>query len=385
MPVVTGDRLIERAEALLPAIAARALEAERQRRIPQETIEDIRAAGLNRVMRACRWGGFGLDFDVFFEISWRLASACGSTGWVYSQSAVQNWQIGLASPAAQADYYSCPDTFSCSAFNPRGAKVEQADGGWMVSGRWQYSSGCYHADWALLGAVLPGVDGPALLLIPRKDFQIDDTWHVSGLRATGSNDVFIDRPVFVPGHRYISPTTRLQPGHANYRRGAYGMPPPSLAPWAIVAPSIGMAQGALNAYEATTRTRRAAFGGQAMSDMAGPQFRISEASAKLDTARALARADIGEAITRGTVGDEPSAEDRVRFRRNHAYIVDLCYDATMLIARGAGAGSLFETNPIQRFMRDAHAGAMQIAVNWDEQAESYGRVRMGLSPSGLMW
>ena len=119
--------------------------------------------------------------------------------------------------------------------------------------------------------------------------------------------------------------------------------------------------------------------------MAGPQMRVSAAAAALDAALALARQDIRELIRRGGAGDEFSVEDRVRFRRDHAYVVNLAYDATMMIARASGAGSLFEANPIQRFMRDVHAGSMQLIANWDEQAESYGRVKMGLEPNGQMW
>jgi len=148
---------------------------------------------------------------------------------------------------------------------------------------------------------------------------------------------------------------------------------------------IGMAAGALKAFEQATRTRLAAFGGQKVAEMVGPQVRISEAAAKIDAAHALARGDIAEVIQRGGAREEFSVEDRVRYRRDHAFIVNLCYDATMMLARAAGAGSLFENSPIQRFMRDVHAGSMQVASSWDEQAESYGRVRMGFEPNSMMW
>jgi alkylation response protein AidB-like acyl-CoA dehydrogenase len=380
---VTIDDMVARTEAMLPAIAERALQTEHERRIPQETLDEIRAAGLNRVMQPVRWGGCGLEFDAFFEISWRLSSACGSTGWVYSVAAVQSWELGLAPEAAQEDVFGSGDVWSCSAFNPRGAKVEAAEGGWRLSGRWQYSSGCLHADWAMLGAIVPEFAGPVLLLVPRADFRIEDTWHVSGLRGTGSNDIVIDEPVFVPGHRYVPTAGNI--AAASNGCGSYGAPPPSITPWGLVTPVIGMAQGALNAYEQATRTRVASFSGREVAKMAGPQMRVSAAAAALDAARALARRDIREVIERGARGEAFSDEDRVRLRRDHAYVADLCYNATMMIARGAGASSLFETNPIQRFMRDVHAGSMQIVANWDEQAESYGRVRMGLEPNGQMW
>jgi 3-hydroxy-9,10-secoandrosta-1,3,5(10)-triene-9,17-dione monooxygenase len=381
----TIEQVIERTEALLPAIAERALQTERDRRIPQETIDEIQAAKLNRILHPNRYGGFGLDYDAFFEVSWRLSSACGSTGWVYSVASVHHWQVGLAPERAQEEYFAAGDVWSCSAFNPRGANVEPLDGGWKVSGRWQYSSGCLHADWGLLGAIVPEFPAPVLLLVPRSDFIIEDTWHVSGLRGTASNDIVINEPVFVPGHRYVPLTGPDPEAVAAHGRGSYGAPVPSLIPWTLATPVIGMAQGALDAFEQATRTRVSSFAGQPVAKMVGPQIRISRAAAALDAVRALARQDIREVIERGGQGDPFSDEDRVRFRRDHAYAVELAYDATMMLARASGASSLFDTNPIQRFMRDAHAGAMQLIANWDEQAEAYGRVRMGLEPNSQMW
>lgn len=382
---MTIDEMVGRADALLPAIADRALQTERDRSIPQETLDEIQAAGLNRILHPPRFGGFGFDYDAFFEISWRLSSACGSTGWVYSVASVHHWQVGLAPEAAQEEYFARGDVWSCSAFNPRGAKVEPVDGGWKVAGRWQYSSGCLHADWALLGAFVPGSPAPVLLLVPRTEFRIEDTWHVSGLKGTGSNDIVIDEPVFVPGHRYIALAGCDPAAAAATGRGSYGAPMPSLIPWSLVTPVIGMAQGMLNAYEQATRTRVAAFSGQEVAKMVGPQLRVSQAAAALDTARSVSRANIREVIERGGRGETFSDEDRVRLRRDHAYVASLCYDATMMIARAGGASSLFETNPMQRFMRDVHAGSMQLVANWDEQAEAYGRVRMGMEPNSQMW
>jgi 3-hydroxy-9,10-secoandrosta-1,3,5(10)-triene-9,17-dione monooxygenase len=383
--VDTGE-LIGRVEAIVPAIAERAQQADHDRHLPEQSIEEIRAAGLHRAMQPARWGGSGLDFDTFFELSRRISSACGSTGWVYSNCAVQIWEIGLAPEAAQADCFADGgDVWTCSAFNPGGAEVEAVDGGWRLSGRWRYSSGCLHADWAMLGAKVPEFPRPVLLLVPRSDFRIEDTWFVSGLRGTGSNDIVIDDAVFVPDHRYVDFTGCDAEAVAAYGSGSYGAPAPSIGPWGLVAPVVGMATGALAAYEDATRNRVAAMSGRSVAKMAGPQMRIGEAAAMLDAATALALRDIGELIERGARGDEFSDEDRVRIRRDHAYIVNLSWDATMTVARAAGASSLFEASPIQRFLRDVHAGSMQVALNWDEQAESYGRVRMGLEPNGQMW
>jgi 3-hydroxy-9,10-secoandrosta-1,3,5(10)-triene-9,17-dione monooxygenase len=383
--VVTVEELIERTEALLPAIAGRALEAERARRIPEESLREIEAAGLNRILHPARWGGFGLDYDAFFEVSWRLASACGSTGWVFNVASVHNWQLGLASEQAQEEFFAGGDVWSCSGFNPSGAKAEAVEGGWTVSGRWAWSSGSWHADWCLLAAMVPQFPFPILLMIPREDVRIEDVWFTSGLRGTGSNDVVIDEPVFVPEHRWVPMVGYFPDGVAEHGRGTYGVPIPSLIPWTLVTPLIGMAQGALNAYEDKTRTRQTAITHQAVAHSVGAQMRIAEAAAAIDSARALARQDIAELKERGARLDTFTDEDRVRFRRDHAYAASLAYDAVMHLARASGASSIMETHPMQRCMRDAHAAAMHMVSSWDDQAESYGRVRLGLEPNGQFW
>jgi len=379
--VVTVEELIERTERLLPAFAERALETERTRRIPEESLQEIEAAQLNRILHPARHGGLGLDYDAFFEVSWRIASACPSTGWVFNVSSVHNWQMGLAPELAQEEFFAKGDVWSSSAFNPSAARLEPADGGWMLSGRWGFSSGCLHADWFLLAA-LPPQSPPLLFLVPREDGRIEDTWHVSGLKGTGSNDVVIDDPVFVPEHRWVPMVGQFPDGVAAHGRGSYGVPIPSLIPWTLVTPLIGMAHGAVSAYEDKTRTRLTSITHQQVSQMAGPQIRIAEAAAAVDAAKALARQDIRELIERGGRLDEFTVEDRVRFRRDHAYAANLAYDAVMRLARAMGASSILETHPMQRYMRDAHAAAMHMVAAWDEQAESYGRVRMGLEPSG---
>src|SRR3546814_13068511 len=123
------EELISRTDAIWPAIAERAQQTARDRRLPEAPIQDIRAAGLNRVMQPVRWGGYGLDFDASFEIRWRLTSACGSTGWVSSQSAVQHGEMSCAPHAARAEFSSKPDLMTCPAVNPVCDTREHVGGG----------------------------------------------------------------------------------------------------------------------------------------------------------------------------------------------------------------------------------------------------------------
>ena len=226
---VTLDELIGRAEALLPAIADRALQTERDRRIPRRRWTRSRAAGLNRILHPVRYGGYGLDYDAFFEISWRLSSACGSTGWVYSVASVHHWQLGLATGAGAGGLLRG----GTSGRARRSTRVARS------SSRSTAATSSPVAGSTPAAACMP--TGAARAFIPESRRRSccssrgptsasSDTWHVSGLKGTGSNDVVIDDPVFVPGYRMV-PWSGVNPeAVATHGRGSYGAPVPSLIP-----------------------------------------------------------------------------------------------------------------------------------------------------------
>src|SRR3954452_14953556 len=266
--------LLQRASDLLPTLRDRAAETETTRRISDSTMKDLIEADLFRVMQPKIWGGYELDPSTFLEIGMLLASACGSTGWVYSILCVHSWELGCMTRQAQEEVWG-EDTnvLVSSSYAPTGT-VQPVDGGYRLSGRWQFSSGCDHARWALLGGRVEDDDGPRTcsFLIPRRDYSIDDTWHVIGLRGTGSQDVVIDQ-AFVPNHRVHALTSGSEVSDSSL----YRVPFPALFGYSLTAPVIGMAQGALDAHIEWTqgRTRKAT-----ASKVAGEvfsQIRVAEA------------------------------------------------------------------------------------------------------------
>ncbi|HEY7968067.1 MAG TPA: acyl-CoA dehydrogenase family protein [Solirubrobacteraceae bacterium] len=382
-PRLSGDELIARAEALIPVLAARAGEAERLRRIPDETIADLREAGLLRIAKPPGFGGYGLDFDCAWEVGVRLARGCGSTAWVYMVSQIHDYQAGVAPPAAQEAFFADPDLMSSSAFAPTGL-LEPADGGWLLSGSWGFSSGADHARWHLLGAVVPGV-GLVLSIVAREDAEIVDDWHVSGLCATGSKTIRLTEPVFVSRDHWI-PTggggnAQMRDQHA---RASYGSPLSSILSFALCAPLVGMTQAALDAYVEQAMKRRLPTGAE-VRELATVQARVAESAAELDAAATLCRALIAEHAARGERGPEFTLEDRARFRRTHAYVARLCRSATDRLFDGAGGHAIYDANPLQRLHRDVNAAVHQVALGWDDNAVLYGRVRLGLEPAGLFW
>src|SRR5262245_6684635 len=181
----------------------RAAECESLRRLPEETFESYQRSGLLRALQPHQWGGFELSPLTFFEAVVEVAGACPSSAWFLSVVGIHNWQLGLFPEEAQRDVWGKEtNVLISSSYAPTG-KVERVDGGFRLSGRWSFSSGCDHCQWVFLGGVAPG-DGPIpdmrTFLLPRSDYQIIDNWYVAGLAGTGSKDIVVDS-AFVPEHR----------------------------------------------------------------------------------------------------------------------------------------------------------------------------------------
>ncbi len=207
----TRAGLVRRAAKLAPLLREYAPLTEQQRQIPPEIIEAFHAAEILRAAQPVRFGGLGLDFDATFDVALELGRGCGSSAWCYSIWSSHNWLVGMFPEQAQEDYWAeSPDTLSSTSFNPFGGALTPTDGGYKVSGRWDFSSGCDPATWLLVIGISP--QGPMMLMLPRQDYTIDDTWFVSGLRGSGSKDVVI-KNAFVPEYRTVSIAALNKPDH----------------------------------------------------------------------------------------------------------------------------------------------------------------------------
>ena len=254
----------------------------------------------------------------------------------------------------------------------------------MVSGRWPFSSGVDNANWVMPSAFTPE-HGLVMLMVPRSEFRVEDDWHVSGLRGTGSKSVVLDEPLFVPGHRYTPFVGRTYPEARDAQGVAlYGAPLLSVLPHTLAGPVVGMALGMVDAFVEAMRVRRT-MAGQLQSETVVQHMRVAEASAMVEAARAIARANLAELRERGAGDAGFSDLDRARFRRDHAFIAKLCVGAANKLFEGGGGSALYEKSPLQRFHRDIHAGTHQVGLDWDLMGELYGRARFGLELSPGAW
>src|SRR5215467_8586251 len=195
---MTPEAYLDRVRALLPALRERASHAEKLRRLPEETFDDFQKAGLFRCIQPKRWKGYELDPETFYQAIVEVSAVCGSSGWILGVIGVHNWHLALFPPQAQEDFWGEDTSVQLSTSLAPTGTVERADGGFRLRGRWFFSSMCDHCQWAVLGGMAPpaaGVDGPAAMrtfLVPRRDYAIEDNWHVMGLSGTGSKALLVE-------------------------------------------------------------------------------------------------------------------------------------------------------------------------------------------------
>ena len=387
-PEAVEASLLERARQLLPALAARAAEAEKQRRIPEATHRDFLQAGFYRVLQPAAFGGLELSYGTHFELAAEIARACPSSAWMLGVMAAHAWILGMFPPEGQREFWSEPGNIVASSFFPAGGTTTREGDGFRVKGRWKFSSGIDHAQGAILMAFSPAAGGgpptPYFLLVPRQEYRIEDTWHASGLIATGSNDIVIE-DAFVPGHRAVEvalTATGKAPGGIFHRGPLYRLPLFAVFGYTLVGTALGGAQGALDFMADLIQGRPAAGPSNAPAkkqrEQESAQMRIAEAAAQINAARALLRQDRARINEQAQAGKFPGPDERVTYRLNLGYATKLCVGAMETLYALTGAQGLAMDNPVQRAWRDVHAVSLHVGLRWDIQAINYGAVRLGL-------
>lgn len=384
------DELMNRARAIGALARKHALETEHNRQVSAALVGKMREAELFRVMQPARFGGFEYGYDVFVDLVAAVASGDGSTGWVYSLGAVHPWLIACYAEKAQQEVWSQDrDAIAAVSYAPTG-KAVQDKGGYRLSGRFSFASGCDNANWGILGGILPFKDGPkpGFFLIPRSQFTIHDDWFTMGLAGTGSKTIVVDDQ-FVPGYRTVAFNEMLTgngPGTQTNTNPLYRQPMLAVVPHCLVAPALGMARGALEAFkeQAVGRTTRGAVAGgnNKMSEFTTIQMRVAEATASIDAAQLMIHRDISDTLATVTAGKPADVALRMRNRLTHSFATKLLVQAVDAVFLAAGGSALGLEHPVQRFWRDIHALSSHISLNWDSVSAMYGQHVFGLEPKG---
>jgi 3-hydroxy-9,10-secoandrosta-1,3,5(10)-triene-9,17-dione monooxygenase len=295
--------------------------------------------------------------------------------------------LAMFPPRAQEAVWGAdPDALIAASFIFPAGRAHAVAGGYQLSGKWPLATGVDLCGWSLLGAIVEGEDEnePAeyrIFLVPKKDYRILDTWHASGLEATGSNDVEI-KEVFVPADCTLAadhtkggetPGSALNPG------ALYRIPVFSTFPYVRTGTALGIAEAAIAVFVDSSTNRTTTYTGVPLRDQQAVHIRLAEASALVDAARLMMIGNCAEAQKLAEQGRAPDLLSKVRYRRDGAFTVSLCARALDLLYEGSGGGAVHLRSRIQRAFKDIHAVRANTTFNTDSAGSSYGRVAFGQS------
>ena len=379
-----SQHVLDGVRDLLPSFRSRADEAERLRVVPDANIKELAETGFFRLLQPERYGGMEADPVTFYTAVKEIAGACGSTGWVSSVVGVHPWQVALfADEAQQAVWGEDQDTRLSSSYAPTG-KATQADGGFKLSGRWSFSSGCDHCQWVLLGGLVFNAEGNVVdfrtFMVPRSDYTIEDVWNVVGLRGTGSNDIVVD-DVFVPEAFTLSMSDTgrcFGPGQEVNTSDLYKLPFHSVFTMTISTPIIGMAYGAYAEHVEMQQKRvRAAYLAEKTSNDPYATVRIARAANEIDSAWVLQMHNLRELQACVERGEKIPLQLRLKVRRDQVIASERGIRAIDMMFEASGGRALANGTYLQRAWRDAHAGRVHAANDPERALQMYGMHEFG--------
>ena len=369
---------------LLPSFRERADETERLRQVPDASVKELEETGFFRMLQPQRFDGLEGDPIDFYTAVSLIASACGSTGWISSVLGVHPWQVALFHDTAQqAVWGDDTSTRLSSSYAPTG-KAVVADGGYMLQGRWSFSSGSAHATWVLLGGLVSNAEGQIVdfktFMVPREKYEVVDVWNVVGLSGTGSNDIVVEE-TFIPEEFTLSmgDTGRcFGPGQEQNPGDLYKLPFHSLFTTTISTPIVGMARGAYAEHVEMQQKRvRAAYLGEKASSDPFAAVRIARAGSEIDAAWALTMANIREEQALVAKGEKIPISLRLKVRRDQVLGTQRAIDAIDDLFEASGGRALAEGTYLQRAWRDAHAGRVHAANDPERALQMYGMAEFG--------
>ena len=377
--------LVKRAQGLQPLLFKNAPDSDRNRRAGDENIEAIADAGLFKLMLPKRYGGYEGTMRSHLEVTAALGEACGGTSWVTSLINGSAWIISLFPEQAQDDVYGTnPDARVSGVFTPT-MQVRRVAGGLVMSGKWYFSSGSLHSQWAILGCAERDENGALkaqfLALIPMSELTIEDTWFTTGMRGSGSNCI-VGNDVFVPD---ISSAFDLMAAvRGEYPtpfkdevayRAAFG-PVSSLL---LIGPQLGLGRAALKHVIEKAPQRAIAYTSfTKQTDSTVFQMQVAEAALKIDSAHLRAFRAADEIDDSARLNVFPDYLTRTRVRADAGVVVSDITDALNTLIFAHGAGSFAEASPVQRGWRDSNTAARHAIVLPAIGAELYGKALLNV-------
>ena len=373
--------LVARAIELQPLLREHAGQMDAERRISDEVNTALVDAGLFRLLTPRRLGGYESGLRTAVEVTATLGAADGSTAWLVGIGTGAAWVLGLGSRQAQdAVFGTDPDARLAGSAMPGVAR--RVEGGLRMTGRWPSSSGTQHATWASLGAVVlddaDEVVDAVMGTVPASELRLEDTWHMAGMRATGSN-TWVGDDVYVPDHMTMSMASLTDAPAASTGEPLYRLPLAGPATLLLVAPALGMGRAALDlAVEKAPTKGIATTTYPRQTDSVAVQIQIGEAALKLRTAQLHVYDAADELDAIAARGEQASYETRAEVRARAGHAAALVLDAINTLLNVHGAGSFAASSRMQQYWRDANVIARHPGLNAMIGYEIYGKALLGV-------
>ncbi len=381
-PAMTGD-LSAWADDFSAKLGARAQQAEELRRLPGATLDDAHAANFFGLLAPTSLGGAGLSFAEFLDVVRRLGQGCASSAWTLSFLALHVWLLCKFEPTLQDELFKDGAwPLAPAPLAPTG-KARKVEGGYQISGRWEWATGIHHADWVMVNCLEDGAMGPRFCVLPLADVVVEDVWRTAGMAATGSNTI-VAQDVFVPEHRTLAAVLLKfapSPGEAVHPNTTVVYPMTATLGLVAATPALGAAEGALAAFTERMKAKVQAYSGAKQGELPVTHLRLGEAIATVRAARLIWEDAVRLLERDGHHGHQTPMETLLALRLAAADIVRLANQATSSLAAAAGASSGFLNVPLQRHLRDLQMMRGHVMFDWDRNAQIAGKIALGQEPA----
>ena len=375
---------MRRARECVPVLASRAQKCEDARVLLPENEKMLHEVGLFRFHQPKRFGGMELPFQAIVDIVAELARGCPSTAWNVGNLGCHHWILAYYEPETQHEVWDAdPDALIASSIALAAGRGKKVDKGFLVSGRWPFSSGVDNSSWNMLAVTIYEGDTPVdwrLCLVPKGDYAIIDTWYAMGMVGTGSKDIEA-KEVFVPERRALA-LARCRggaghPGAALNGGPLYKVPIVAAAGHPLSASALGAAEGAYDAVSRSFKTRVGTYTGAKVSDFQAVQIKLAKARCLIDSARYLMRESAVFFQSEAERDEVPDVETKLRLRAQNAFAVAQSREAVETLWSFYGANAIYTRDPLQRYLRDTQAIGQHFSFNFDVAGAAFGTAALG--------
>lgn len=379
---LTPNEVLERTAGLVPRLRERITQTEELRHLPEETIDDARAAGVLSLLLPAALGGSAGGIHDFSDVVRTIAQGDPTAAWTLGFLIEHNWMLARWPEATQQEVFASPGPVMMAAVaNPPGTAVPEGDG-YRVSGYWGYCSGVSHAEWVQVVATIEGHDRPSLFLLPRHDVDVQDTWYMAGMKGSGSHDVKVVSQL-VPAHRTVDINlwhSRRNHGASLYPEVVYSYDARDLLVFIIPSLAVGAAEAMLEMYRARLEHKRAAYSSELASDTSTGQVRYARAASALRAAKAVLASALDLTVEVNAASlDELTDETRALIKLDCLTVCRLAWESVETGLHGSGSAVFQTSDARQHFSRDLQAVLSHITVDEDGMQAKAGEILLGRS------